>query len=326
MITRLLRWLLPVWARPDHPLVQYELSHLGQSRTRRAFLLQVVALLLLLGGTAVAYAAVTDLPPSGTSVSASVWQSLYFPTLALQLITFILALSLGAASVEGERSRKTWDNLRVTEAGAGQALRARWVGILYRLRAAITAILLVRLVLILGMLTELTAFGGLYVEMLGAHATPPLPDPRLGLLHITVIMTVSLLLPIAMIALAAVLGILLSVSVRERIYAVVIQMVIVAAQLVFVAAAAVVIAQILHADAAISENAEFLLFFAYSSFADWGLLLAQLGSLGEIWHRLQFGANIGVALALTIFLLGILADALMGLAERLAESRGCSVQ
>ena len=63
-------------------------------------------------------------------------------------------------------------------------------------------------------------------------------------------------------------------------------------------------------------------FSAYSSFADWGLLLAQLGSLGEIWHRLQFGANIGVALALTIFLLGILADALMGLAERLAESRG----
>ena len=321
MTAKLLRWLLPAWAQPDHPLVQYELSHLGRAPTRRAFVLQLAALLLLLACAAAAYAAATDLPLRGSNVSAVIWQSLYFPTLGLQLLCFILALTLGAGSVEGERSRKTWDHLRVTEAGAGQALRARWVGILYRLRAPIAAILLVRLVFAVGMLAEMTAFGGLYVEMLGAHASPPLADPRLGLLHITLTMTLSLLQPLVAIALAAVAGILLTVSIRERIYSLLIQMLIVAAQLVFVAAAALAIASILRGDAEISAGAEYLLLLAYTTFGDWALLLAQLGSLGEIWHRLPYGTNISLALAVMLFLLGIAADAMMRLAERLAEIR-----
>ena len=85
---------------------------------------------------------------------------MYFPALALQAITFVLALALGAAAVDAERSRKTWDKLRATEAGAGLALRARWLGILYRLRAPIALILLLRLLLALAALIELTAFGG----------------------------------------------------------------------------------------------------------------------------------------------------------------------
>ncbi len=316
----MLRWLLPEWARPDHPLVQYELSHLGRATTRRAFFLQVGALLLLLAGAA-AFFADADLPLTGSNVSAVIWQSLYFPTLALQLISFILAFTLGAGSVDGERSRKTWDNLRVTEGGAGQALRARWVGILYRLRAPIAAIALVRLVFALGALAEMTAFGGLYVEMLGAQAQPPLPDPRLGLLYIALNMTVSLLQPLVAIALAAVAGILLTVSIRERIYALLIQMIIVAAQLVFVAAAVLAIGSILRGDAEISTEAEYLLFLAYAGLGDWALLLAQLGSLGEIWRRLPHGANISIALTGLLFLLGVAADAMMRLAERLAEIR-----
>ena len=322
MWPRLFRWLLPEWARPDHPLVQYELSHHGPGRSRRAFLLQLTALLMLLAGAAAIYAVATDLSPKEMNLSALLWQSLYFPTLALQLITFVLALSLGAGSVEGERSRKTWDNLRVTEAGAGQALRARWVGILYRLRAPIAAIALVRLVFVVNMLAEMTAFGGLYVEMLGAQAKPPLADPRLGLLHITLIMTVSLLQPLVAVALAAVAGILLTVAIRERIYTVLIQLVIVAAQLVFVAAAALAIASILRGDAEISAEAEYLLLLAYTGLGDWALLPAQLGSLGEIWHRLPHGANISLALAALLFLLGVVSDAMMRLAERLAEVRG----
>ncbi len=322
MIARLLRWLLPEWARPDHPLIQYELSHHRTGHSRRAFFFQLAALLLLLAGAAVAYAVATGLPLAGSNVSAVVWQSLYFPTLALQLISFILALSLGAGSVEGERSRKTWDNLRVTEAGAGQALRARWLGILYKLRAPIAAIALVRLLFLVGALAEMTAFGGLYVEMLGAQARPPLPDPRLGLLHITLTMTVSLLQPLVAIALAAVTGILLTVSIRERIYTVLIQLIIVAVKLVFVAAAALAIASIFRGDAEVSTDVEYLLLLAYTGFGDWALMLAQLGSLGEIWQRLPHGSNISFALAALLFLFGIGADAMMRLAESLAEIRG----
>ena len=168
-----------------------------------------------------------------------------FPTLCLQLITLIVALSLGAASVDAERSRKTWDNLRVTEGGAGMALRARWIGILYRLRVPIAAILLVRLVFSLGTLIDLTAFGGLYAEMLSANASPPLADWRLGLLLIAMTLTANIVLPLVMIASAAALGILLSVAVKERIYGAVMQLLLVVMQVVFVIAAAAGISQIL---------------------------------------------------------------------------------
>ena len=112
----------------------------------------------------------------------------------------IMALTLGASAVGGERSRKTWDNLRVTEFGAGLALRARWAGILYRLRAPITLILLVRFLLIAGILYDLTAFGGLYPKILGAQAKPPLPEWRLDLLLIAFAVTVNILLPILQVA------------------------------------------------------------------------------------------------------------------------------
>ena len=319
MIARLFKWLLPVWARPDHPLMRYEVSHHGPSRSRRVAVVQLAALLAALAGAALAYAMIADLPASGLSLSAMIWQSLYFPALVLQWITLVAALALGAAAVEGERSRKTWDNLRVTEAGAGAALRARWVGILYRLRLPILAILLLRLALVLGMLADLTAFGGHYAQMLGANASPPLPDSRLSLLYICLTITVNLLLPPAAIASTAAFGILIAVWVKERVYAVMIQVALAAAQLAFVAGSILFIASILGGAAALPAHLELMLFCAYSGLGDWGLLLAQLGSLGEIWHRLPYGVNISIALTALMFGQGILADGLIGLAERLAE-------
>ena len=215
---KLSNWLLPVWAQPGHPLLQYELSHFRRQGGRTGFIFQLALLSILHCGASAVYAALVARPPGASNLTSLLWQSVYYPTLALQLLTMIMALTLGASAVGGERSRKTWDNLRVTEFGAGLPLRARWAGILYRLRAPITLILLVRLLLIAGILFDLTAFGGLYPEILGAQAMPPLPEWRLDLLLIALAVTVSLLLPLLQIAIIAALGILLSVAVRERIY------------------------------------------------------------------------------------------------------------
>ena len=315
---KLRNWLLPEWAQPDHPLLQYELSHFRRRGGRSSFIVQLSLLSILLGGSA----AVVARPDGAANLTSLFWQSVYYPSLVLQMLTMIMALTLGASAVGGERSRKTWDNLRVTEFGAGLALRARWAGILYRLRAPITLILLVRLLLIAGIFYDLTAFGGLYPEILGAQAKPPLPEWRLDLLLIALAVTVNLLLPIVQIALVAAFGILLSVAVRERIYALIIQMLVVALQMAFAAGGALAIAQMIRSEAMAASDWSYALFFGYSAFGDWGLILAQLGSLGEIWHRVPYGSTISLGLMVVVLALGLAADGMMWLAGRLAESRG----
>ncbi len=318
---RLRRWLLPEWAQPDHPLLQYELAQARGSGSRVGLNLQLVLLSLLIGGSALLYSAATRSPESAANLTSVFWRSIYYPTLILQVITMIMAFALGAAAVGGQRSRKTWDHLRVTEFGAGVALRARWVGILYRLRAPVLLILLIRLILVGGIVYDLTAFGGLYAAMLGAQATPPLPW-RLDLLLIALAVMVIMLLPLAAIATVAALGILVSVAVKERVYAAVIQILVIAAQLVASLAGALAIAQTIARDAPGAEDWSYALFFGYNAFGDWGLLLAQLGSLGEIWHRVPYGSTIIAGLVVVLAALGAAADGMMWLAGRLSESRG----
>lgn len=319
---KLRTWLLPEWAQTDHPLLQYELSHFRRQGGRTGFVAQLSLLSILHGGAAVIYAALVVHPAGAANLTSLFWQSVYYPTLVLQLLTMIMALTLGASAVGSERSRKTWDNLRVTEFGAGLALRARWAGVLYRLGAPITLIILVRLMLIAGILYDLTAFGGVYPEILGAQAKPPLPNWRLDLLLIALAVTVNCLLPILQIATVAALGILLSVAVGERIYALIIQMLVIALQLAFAAGGALAIAQMIRSDATSASEWSYALFFGYSAFGDWGLLVAQLGSLGEIWHRVPFGATVSIALMILVLALGLAADRLMWLVARLSEIRG----
>ena len=319
---QLRNWLLPEWARPDHPLLQYELSRFDGDGGRRRLAAHVTVLSLLLVGSSALYAATVVRPASAANLTGVVWQSIYYPSLVLQLLTFVMALTLGAAAVGGERSRKTWDNLRVTEFGAGLALRARWAGTLYRLRAPIIVMLLVRFILIIGILYDLTAFGGLYAQMLGAQARPPLPEWRLDLLLIALAVTVNIALPFLQIALVAAFGIFLSVAIRERIYCVVVQILIVAIQLAFAVAGAFAIAQMLPNAGPAASGWSYALFFGYSAFGDWGLLLAQLGSLGEIWRQAPFGTTIGPGLMVLVIALALAADGMMWLAARLSESRG----
>ena len=319
---RLRDWLLPEWARVEHPLLQYEISHFRAAGRRRGLTIQLISLLLLLGGSAALYGVASTNPASGVNLTSLIWRSLYYPTLVLQLMTAIMALALGASAVGGERRRNTWDNLRATEFGAGLALRARWAGILYRLRAPIILILVTRVILIAGMLYDLTAFGGFYAQMLGAQARPPLPEWRLDLLLIALAVTVNIVLPTLQIAAAAAFGILLSVAIRERIYTAAILILVAATQLAFAAAGALAIAQLLQVDAPAVSAWSYALVLGYSAFGDWGLLLAQLGSLGEIWHRVPYGSTISFCLLLLVFAMSLVADGMMWLAARLSERRG----
>lgn len=306
-------WLLPDWARRDSALLRYQLANTSGGRSA---LLQVTGWLLAISLAALHFEAHN---PIEANLGRRIWHSSQLPLLALQTGTWVVAFVLGGATVGRQRSRKTWDSLRATEAGVALALRMRWLGILLRLRAPITAILLLRLLYCLGMWVDLSAFGGHHGSMLALQASPPLPDSWLALPLIAATIAALLLLPLCAIGLGAALGILLSVLIRERIFAALAQILIVSTQLIGVAAGSLLFNFVW---VQMRDEMQFAWPLVYGALGDWGLSLGQLNNLGELWSNVPDGAGLGPALLCLALAGGLAADGLLWLAARLAERRG----
>lgn len=312
---------LPEWAHPSHPILQYELAHLKQGGSRQTRFFQLLMLALILGLGGYLYATTIYVSPTKGNVTDIAWRTLYFPTLLVQVITGIVALSLGINSVGHERNNRTWDNLRATEIGAELTLRTRWIAILYRLRAPIIAILLVRIILIIGLLYDITAFGGLYPEMLTRNLIPLVADARIGLLMLSLIMTMGIVLPITMIGSLAGIGILISVSIKNRTYSATLQALLTCIQLFITIGLLIALSQFLVGQLKLTDSALFALVAGYSSFGDWGLLFLQLGSAGEIWAIVPYGFFIGIGLVTLMLAQSAVTDGVLWLAVKLSESR-----
>lgn len=306
-------WLLPDWARRGNALLRVQLANTSGPR---GSLLQVAGCLLAISlGTLLLNAQ----SPVDANLGARIWRSSYLPLMALQTVTWAVAFVLGGATAGRQRSRKTWDSLRATEAGVALALRMRWLGILLRLRAPIAAILLLRLLYCLGMWVDLSAFGGHHGSMLALQASPPLPDAWLALPLIAATIAALLLLPLCAIGLGAALGILLSVFIRERLFAALAQIFIVSTQVIWVVAGS------LHFNFSwlqLPGETQFAWPLVYGALGDWALSLGQLSNLGELWSNVPGGAGLGPALLCLALAAGFAADGLLGLAARLAERRG----
>jgi len=318
---KLLTRQIPDWARPSHPILQYELARVKDIGTWQGRVLALFSVVLILGLAGYLYATYIYESPTKGNLTDLTWRAVYFPTLLIQVLTSIFALSIGIASIGKERSKNTWDNLRATASGAEFTLRARWIAILYRLRVMIIAILLVRIVLVLGILYDVTAYSGLYVEMLTTNLSPTIPDWRIGLLVVAIIMTLNILLPLTMIASSAGIGILISVAVKERAYTVTAQVILSFFQVAVTVGLLIALSQFLAGTLDLPDEALFALVLGYSSFGDWGLLFAQLGSVGEIWAIVPYGIHIGVALLLVMLIQSAITDGMLAWAVRLSEKR-----
>lgn len=307
--------LLPDWARPEDPVLQYELARRRLIGSRRKSALQFFLLALLLAGGGYLYARGDA---GGENLVDLLWRCLYFPSLMLQAAALLAALAFGIGSVEADRSRQTWDSLRVTELGVEMTLRARWMGILYRLRTPISALLLVRLIMVAGMTVNMTAFGGGYLRVLSSSAGAA-PDLWITLLLVILLMTAHILLPLATLGVAGALGILISVTIKQRLFALIFQFVLSAVAVLAVAAGLFAVTSALQSRLTAPDGLLFLLFLAYSGFADGGMLLANLGSLGAVWGLLPQGAYLSIGLLLILALEAFLIDGCLGLAIRLSE-------
>ncbi len=327
MARSILRWLigdLPDWARRDHPALRQELGTPPilprRIRYGRALLVVLGAGVLLIAG----YVIATDLlhDPAGRTLSESVNAVVYFPLLAVQIVTGAVALAGTSSVVSAAIRRQSWDSLRATEQGAAQALRARWVAVFYRLRGPIGVIVGVRVGLIVLLLLDLTDYQGRSLDLLISGVTPNLPLV-LAILLMALTMTAALLIPLTALGFDAAVGLLIAATVREQTTRTLIQAGLILLRLVLVAllligATGVLSGQLIGT----ADAASWLLLTGYSAVGDWGLALLYLGRSGEIWAIIHYGILIPAVLVVFALAQAAMTDRLLVIAARRAQQVG----
>ncbi len=311
---------LPDWARRAHPALRYELGHEAprpaRSRYLRALLVVLAGLVLFGLGYLLATRFLTQ--DAGDNVLDALHRTLYSPALALQAVLIAAAFSLTIGKVAREVRRQNWDNVRATPDGADLALRARWAAVFYRLRGLLGVVLVIRVILLVGLLWDLTAFQGRYLDLLISGITP-----EIGLVTAIVLlaltMTGALLLPVTALGLNAALGLLLSTAVRQRTYATLAQTVYLLLRLVVAVVVLSSAAQFLNGQTTPGDLSAWLLIFGAAAVGDWGLMLLSLSLYGEVWATVPYGILIGLALFGWALLEAALADQLLAWAVRRAQ-------
>jgi hypothetical protein len=314
---------LPMWARTDHPVLRYELGRVQRvsRRTRYLRIAGYAALLVILlwGGYAIATSFFQN--AAGQNLTESLSAVVFWPTLLVQVILQIAALTLTVNMVSEQKRRQTWDNVRATEDGAAVSLRARWALVFYRLRPLLAFVLVVRLLLIGGILVDLTAFQGRYIDLLINGVTPGVP-PLVAALLLAFLMTASLLLPLTSVGLAAALGLLVSVNFQQRVYSVLTQVVLIVFLLLVTVLLTVGATQFVRGELALSDGSALALMGSFAAVGDWGLSYLHLGFYSEIWATVPYAIFLGIALLIFAMAQSALAEWLLALAIRRAERNG----
>lgn len=311
---------LPEWARRNHPALRYELGAPVKRPARARYLRAagVVLALLLLGLAGYVIAVGLGTREAGSNPLEALQNTLYWPTLALQFILVAAAFSLTIGKVARETRRLNWDNFRATPDGADLTLRARWAAVFYRLRGLLLIVITVRIVIMIGLLWDLTAFQGRYLDLLISGVTPDLGMVAAVLL-LSLTMTAALLLPVTSVGLNAALGLLVSTRLRQGVYTTLAQVVYILFRVGLAVALLWGATQVLGERLTISDGGAWLLVFVAAALGDWGLALLSLGFAGEVWVTVPYGIFIGAALLIFALVEAALADQLLNRAVRRAQ-------
>jgi hypothetical protein len=314
---------LPEWARADHPLLRYELGRVARLPKRRQYVRAagfVVLLLVLFWG---GYLIATNIfqNPTGQNITESLSAIVFWPTLALQVVLQIGALALTVNTVSEQKRRQTWDNLRATEGGAALAFRTQWAAVFYRLRPFLAVVYGVRVLLIAGILYDLTAFGGRYIDLLINGVTPDIA-PIVAALLLAFLMTASLLLPFTALGLDAAVGLFVSVTFQQRLYSVMAQMILIALRITVIIILVASATEFVRGNLVVSDAGAWGLMGAFSAVGDWGLSFLHLGFYSEIWATIPYAIFMGVGLLIFTMAESVLTEWVLALAIRQAERNG----
>ncbi|MBZ0279957.1 MAG: hypothetical protein K8L97_04400 [Anaerolineae bacterium] len=314
---------LPIWARSDHPLLRYELGRANRTSRRTRYLriagLAAVIVLLFWAGYAIATGFFQNAP--GQNLTEIAMAIVFWPTLALQVIMQVAALTLTVNTVSEQKRRQTWDSLRATQDGAGLTLRARWVTVYYRLLPLLVVTVVIRVGLIIGILIDLTAFQGRYIDLLLNNVVPEV-SPIVGALLLAFLMTASLLLPFTSVGFDSAIGLLVSVTVQQRVYSVMTQIIVVGIRLLILVTLMVGATQFVRGSFQVSDGAAWLLMGGFSALGDWGLSFLHLGFYSEVWATIPYAVFLGIGLLLFAMAQSALSEGILAFAIHRAERSG----
>lgn len=329
---------LPDWAERKNPMLSYYLKTRGNV-PRRTRLLRALGVIMVIGALlAGGYAYATNLfvDPPGQNLTEGANEVLFFPLVFLQVFMGVVALGYTVGAVGEEQRRITWDNLRATPNGAGLTLRTRWVAVFYRLQVLLIVVTVLRVALVLGLLRDLTAFQGTYLNLLIGGAQPTLPAEVGGIpfaeplaaFMLSLFLTAVMLLPFTMLAFDAAVGLWLSTRFHQRAYTLVLQFLLIILRVAAVGGLVWLTFQFVENNLNLTWDAapwlplEWLTLFAFSAFADLGVRFLHLGFAGEIWVLVPYSLFIGPALLVFMLVQAFFADLILKRAVTIAEKRG----
>ena len=179
-------------------------------------------------------------------------------------------------------------------------------------------VLIVRILLLAGLLWDLTAFQGRYLDLLISGITPDIGIVA-AILLLALTMTAALLLPVTSVGLNAAFGVLLSTAVRQRTYVTLIQVLYLILRIGLALGLLWAANAFLGGELSPTDSGAWLLLLAAAALGDWGLGLLSLSLAGEIWATVPYGILIGAALLGVALLQAAMADALLNWAVRRAQ-------
>lgn len=326
----------PTWARKDSPLLRYHIRE-REIHTLRVLLFQVLPatlLFVLLGYVAATRLFSQTLPQD---ISGQALAVLRYPSVALQFILVTLTFMLTVSSLGEARRRGRWAAVQVTSVGVENWFYARIAGLFYRVAVLLALVMAFRLVLFLLMLFDLTAYEGRYLHHLLLNLEYGLPltvggvvfaEP-VALLLLALLLVTLTLLPFAALFLEGAMGMLLSTFTANRSAEIVLQV------LWYLGRAALMLALIYWGDvlaanaisldgidnSALEMAALWLLTLAHALFGDWGLRLAHLDTLHNLWLVVPYGWMFGLVLWVAVFGQMMLAQRLLRWAMHRAQTR-----
>ncbi len=317
---------LPSWARANHPVLRYIVGISGENARQRTTARWILVAIMSVVVVVVGYALGSDFFADDLfekPISEALMLILFWPVFVLQIVLGLSAFLMTIGVIGEEKRRQTWDNVRTTTEGASLTIRARWSAVVfYRLRSPMIVVTLARIVLIGALLYDLTAFRGDYLNNLTVNIIPELPLPGAVIL-LALMMTASLLLPVTGVGFDAAVGLLVSTTVQQRVYVVLMQIALIAFRVAVVAVLLIAVTQFRTDGMIGTSNLNlWLLIFAFAALGDWSLSLLHLGYFGAVvWINVEYSILIGLALLVFVFIQTLLTDGILALAIRRAERR-----
>jgi uncharacterized membrane protein (DUF485 family) len=175
------------------------------------------------------------------------------------------------------------------------------------------------LVLIAGMLYDLTAFRGEYLHNLTGSIEPQIPV-AVAVVLLALTMTASLLLPFTSVGQATALGLLVSTFVRQRVYITLVQAAFIALRMVIIGGFLFGALQFRFDVLEASHFVVWLVLLGFAVTSDWGMSFLYLGYFGQqVWGDVPYGIFLGVGMIVMVFVQAIVTDLLLTLACRRAE-------